>query len=306
MDVFWVVVVILLLVAAFGYVAYLYMKEAGPESAKLWLTSSRLMRASGGGRPASPTSVESRAQVTTALPDDAADAVAPAPTPQLANQERRLAFDSDAFRELKEEFQRELREAVGRSREFDARLTRVETSPVEDPRIPEVIEGIKQEQRVEIERLRVSMDTIKQRAGAYGERRGQALSDLYGSLARVESALAAVVNPMLLPGESLSLPGEFPQEAMQWTNWGDVGERAYAFGNVFNENRLVLDKSTAEEIAAFIATLRAGLTGSVYPAVRSGKPSADQIAQMRSGLQAIVEALPVVRGQIEEAYREGR
>ncbi len=306
MDVFWVVVVILLLVAAFGYVAFLYMKEAGPESARLWLTSSRLMRTAGGGRSTSSASLDARSQVTTALADDAAEVTAPAAAPQLASQDRRMAFDSDAIRQMKEEFRRELREAVGRSREFDARLTRVETAPVEDPRIPEVVEGIKREQRVEIERLRVSMETIRRREGAYGERRGQALSDLYGSLARVESALAAVVNPMLLPGESLSLPGELPAEAMQWTNWGDVGERAYAFGNVFNENRLVLDKSTAEEIATFIGTLRTGLTGSVYPAVRSGKPSADQIAQMRSGLKAIVEALPVVRGQIEEAYREGR
>jgi hypothetical protein len=264
------------------------------------------MRTSGGGRPAPSNALDSQSQVTTALADDAEPVSAPAAAPQLASQDRRLAFDSDAIRQMKEEFQRELRQAVGRSREFDARLTRVETTKVEDPRIPDVIEGIKQEQRVEIEQLRVSMETIRQRAGAYGERRGQALSELYGSLARVESALSAVVNPMLLPGESLSLPGEFPPEAMQWTNWGDVGERAYAFGNVFNENRLVLDKSTAEEIAAFIGTLRAGLTGSVYPAVRSGKPTADQVAQMRTGLKAIVEALPVVRGQIEEAYREGR
>jgi hypothetical protein len=305
MDVFWVVVVILLLVAAFGYVAYLYMKEAGPESAKLWLTSSRLMRTSGGVRSAPSGSLDSQSQVTTALADDTADVTAPAAA-QLASQDRRLAFDSDAIRQMKEEFQRELREAVGRSREFDARLTRVETTTVEAPRIPEVIDGLRQEQRGEIEQLRVSMDTLRQRAGAYGERRGQALSELYGSLARVESALAAVVNPMLLPGESLSLLPEFPPEAMQWANWGDVGERAYAFGNVFNEHRLVLDKATAEEIATFIGTLRAGLTGSVYPAVRSGKPTADQIAQMRLGLTAIVAALPLVRSQIEDAYREDR
>lgn len=305
MDVFWVVVVILLLLAAFGYVAYLYMKEAGPNAARLWLVGSRLMRTPG-GRATSSAAVDSQSQVTRELVDDAPPVDAPAAPPQLAAQERRLAIDADAIRQMKEEFQRELREAVGRSREFDARLTRVEMKPVEDPRIPQVIEGIKQEQRSEIERLRVSVETIRQRAGAYGERRGQALSDLYGSLARVEAALAAVVNPMLLPGESLSLPADLPTEAMQWTNWGDVGERAYAFGNVFNENRLVLDRSTAEEIAAFIATLRSGLTGSVYPAVRSGKPTADQISQMRSALQAIVDAIPVVRGQIEDAYREDR
>jgi hypothetical protein len=102
------------------------------------------------------------------------------------------------------------------------------------------------------------------------------------------------------------VPAELPVEALDWSNWSDVGERAYAFGNVFNENRLVLEGRTGDEIAAFISILRQGLTGKVYPAVRNGNPSADQIAQLRAGSQTIVDALPSVRRRIEDAYREGR
>lgn len=301
MDVFWIVVVIVLLLAAFGYAGYLYVKEAGPESLRLWLTGSRLFRMASNGNGRS-VAVEPHTTETAPMPFATAESEQEAA--QLAAQERRAALDSEALRHLKEEFQRDLVAAVGRSREFDARLARVELSAGPDPAIEEEIASIRETQQAEIGDLRQSMESLKDRIGTYGERRGEALAALYGSLARVESSLAAVVNPMLLPGESLALPHELPQEAYAWANWGDVGERAYAFGNVFNENRLVLERSTADAIAGFIATLRTGLTGSVYPAVRGSKPTADQIVQMRSGLEAIIAALPVIRGQIENAYRD--
>lgn len=302
MDVFWIVVVILLLVAAFGYAGYLYIKEAGPESLRLWLTGSRLFRItpSGSGHGGA---MESHAADT--APMNTGREIEQEAM-QLAAQDRRAAIDSDALRHLKEEFQRDLVAAVGRSREFDARLSRVELSAAPDPAIGEEIASIREIQQTEIGDLRQSMESLRERIGTYGERRGEALSALYSSLARVESSLAAVVNPMLLPGESLTLPTELPQEAYAWSNWGDVGERAYAFGNVFNENRLVLERSTADAIANFIATLRTGLTGSIYPAVRGSKPGADQIVQMRSGLGAIIAALPEIREQIENAYRDER
>ena len=304
MEVFWIVVVIVLLAALVGYVLYLYMKEAGPGSAVLWAAGSRLFRATPTSvRPSSPTS-----QAVHAAP--AADRVemieaAPAPRSLTAGQEQVLVVDEDAVRELKEEFQRELRAAVGRSREFDARLTRIEHA-TEEIDVTRELAGFKESQRVELERLQVTVETIRRTSGAHGERRGEALAELYGHLARVESALAAVINPMLLPGEALTMPTDLPAEAMVWANWSDVGERAYAFGNVFNENRLVLEAGTGDEIAAFISTLRQGLTGRVYPAVRGGSPTADQLAQLRDGLQNIVEALPTVRRKIESAYRDGK
>ncbi len=305
MDMFWLLFILVVLVALFGLVAYLYMKEAGDKGPQLWLTGPRRIRQSmatlatlGTMTPRSPD-----AQDTAPLAEDEA---ASSPR-QIAPRNLALALDDEALRELREEFQHDLRQAVGRSREFDARLTRIEVTADESPRlstqVSDEIAGVREHYRVEIERLHVSLDSVRERAGSYGERRGVALADLYGCLARVEAALAAVVNPMLLPGEPLSIPRDLPAEAMVWSTWEGVGERAYGLGNVFNENRLVLDPATGDAIAEFIATLRQGLTGSVYPNVRIAKPSADQLAQMRSGLDAIVAALPTVRRSIEDAYR---
>jgi hypothetical protein len=304
MDVFWIVVVIVLLAALVGYVVYLYMKEAGPGSAVLWAASSRLFRTNQSDATASSSPTDTL-RATPMVDEVEMIEARSAPRSLGAGQERTLMVDQSAVRELKEEFQRELRAAVGRSREFDVRLTRIEqaTSEVD---VPGELAGLKESQKVEIERLQVTLETIRRTSGAHAERQGQALSELYGHLARVEAALATVINPMLLPGETLTLPADLSAEAMVWDNWSDVGERAYAFGNVFNENRLVLDADTADEIAAFISTLRHGLTGRVYPAVRNGNPSADQVAQLRAGLQTIVDALPGVRRRIEDAYREGR
>jgi hypothetical protein len=202
----------------------------------------------------------------------------------------------------------ELREAAGRGREFDARLARIEyqssTTPDFSAEVHNEIAELRQRQQVEIERIDISLRSVHLRAGSYGQRRGEALANLYASLARVESSLASVVNPMLLPGEALALPAELPAEAMTWASWSDVGEAAYTFGDVFNQNRLLLDPGTADDIGRFIATMRQALTGSVYPTVRDGRPSAERVTQMRSGLEAIVAALPVVRRQIEDAYRE--
>lgn len=297
MELFLLIAVLVVLIALFGYVAYRYMKEAGDQGPQLWLTGSQKIRQS--MRSLNAASL---------APGEATIAPAAEAPKQIAARDRLLALDDEALRQLKEEVQSELRLAAGRAREFDARLTRIEANADDAPRITAQvageIAGVREQQRIEIDRLQASLESVRQRAGSYGDRRGQALSDLYGGLARVESALAAVVNPMLLPGEPLTLPAELPAEAMEWANWGDVGERAYALGNIFNENRLVLDGATGDEVKVFIATLREGLTGSVYPNVRVANPGAGQKALMRSGLEAIVAALPNVRRHIEDAYRD--
>jgi hypothetical protein len=301
---------LVVLVALFGFVTFLYMREAGENSAQLWLTGSQRLRQSIGNLGAAARQAgPQRTRTDAAALESRDEPVTTGEIPrQLTARDVAMALEDDALRSLREEIQQELRVAVGRTREFDARLTRIEQATTEVPQVSAAIEqeiaSLREGSRTEIERLQVTIESVRQRAGAWGERRGQALSDLYGSLARVESALAAVIHPMLLPGEPLSLPTEIPDEAMDWDSWGDVGERAYAFGNVFNENRLVLDRDTADEIEAFIALLRQALTGSVYPAVRVARPNADQVARMRSGLEAIVAELPVVRRTVETAYRE--
>lgn len=305
METFFLVAVLVVLIALFGYVTFLYMKEAGEGGGKLWLTGSQKIRQAmrPPGKKSHGLSGASAAEV-----DDVAILPGEDAPRQIAARDLVSSMSDEAIRELKEGFQSELRVAAGRSREFDARLTKIEANSADAPQIATQVSselaGVKELHRGEIARLESTLESVKQRAGAYGERRGQALSELYSSLARVESALAAVVNPMLLPGEPLAIPDELPAEALVWNTWGDVGERAYALGNVFNENRLVLDPATGDEIERFIARLRQALTGSVYPNVRAAKPGAGQIAQMRSGLEAIVAELPNVRRRIETAYRD--
>ncbi len=305
METFFLIAVLIVLIAVFGSVTYFYMKEAGEGGGRLWLTGSQrvrqTMRSMGGIANRSPNA-------PFAEPDDVAMVSTADGPKQIAARDAALGLDDEAIRQLKEEFQSELRVAAGRSREFDARLTKIEAHTADAPQISnqvaKEIAGVKEHHQTEIDRLQVTLESVKQRAGVYGERRGRALSELYGGLARVESAIAAVVNPMLLPGEPLVIPAELPAEAMVWNTWGDVGERAYALGNVFNEHRLVLDAATGDEIERFIARLRQALTVSVYPNVRVAKPSASQIAQMRSGVEEIVAELPNVRRHIENAYRD--
>jgi hypothetical protein len=298
MEPFLIVLVVVLLLAATGGVGYLYWKEAGPDAPQLWLTGSRRIRQAMG----SSTAIARREQesaTTSPVPLQVSD-YTPAISPQV--------IDDGALRSLREEVLGELRQAAGRSREFDVRLARIEhqaaTAPDISTEMRSELAGLREKQQVEFERIEVTLRSVHVRAGSYGQRRGEALASLYASLARVESSLASVVNPMLLPGESLTLLPELPAEAMTWATWSDVGEAAYTFGDVFNQNRLLLDPSTATDIGRFIATLRQALTGSVYPTVRDGKPTAERLAQMRSGLESIVAALPVVRRQIEAAYRE--
>jgi len=300
--------VLVVLVVLFLGVSYLYMREAGSDGARLWFTGSDRLRASirAFGSSGATVSLRSMSQAESASPTPMPTVAEPR---QLSALDMARALEDDAMRELKEEIQRELRVAVGRTREFDVRLTRIEQTTGEMPdlsaELSRELDLVREAQRAEMARVKASLDVVRQQAGSWGERRGEVLSELYGSLARVESALAAVVNPMLLPGEPLSLPADLPVEAMEWKSWGDVGERAYAFGNIFNENRLVLPRETADEIELFIGTLRHALTGSVYPAVRGGKPGADLMARMRSGLDEIVAGLPAVRRPIEPAHRNG-
>jgi hypothetical protein len=300
MEVFLVILVTLLLVGVVGYVGFLYMKEAGPGAPQLWLTGSRKLRQTMGA--VAPVRDEPGVAPTPI------DAPVSSATPALPARDVALARDDETLRRLKEELHGELRLAASRTREFDARLTRIEAQAVEMPDISTKLQGelaaARQQYRVEIERLQVSLRSVRQRAGSYGQRRGDALASLYGSLARVESSLASVVNPMLLPGEPLTIPAELPAEALNWNTWSDVGESAYTFGDVFNQHRLVLDPVTAADVERFIATLRQALTGSVYPTVRDGRPTPEKLTRMHAGLEAIVTELPRVRRKLEDAYRD--
>ncbi|MGC4105227.1 MAG: hypothetical protein QM753_02580 [Thermomicrobiales bacterium] len=304
-----VLIVVLALLAGIGY---FFVREAGQENVQEWLTAPRQLKQSVSAfvaRPAAST-VSGRdpgvmVDPAIARTGGATGRVVPGPAQDAALP---YGFDGSALRDLRDEFRDELRQTASIARDFDARLTRMESALTDVRRMPDDVGRSLREQedrrQREFDRLQQEIGTMRLTLGRWGERRGEALADVYGNLAKVEVALAAVVNPMLLPGETLVLPTEFTPEALQWNAWGEVGERAFAFGNAFNQNRYVLDESLAVQVETFIMTLRQGLTRDVFPAVRDGNPTDAQIVQMRSGLSAIIEELPSVRRTIEVSYRE--
>ena len=138
-----------------------------------------------------------------------------------------------------------------------------------------------------------------------GSRRRDVSAELYARLARLEAALAAVTNPILLPGEAYSPPVDLLPEALVWENWNEVGERAFSLADAYSAQRLHLSEETRGEIEVFVTTLRTLLTRSVYPNLQP-EPDAAQQAALHSALEEIAAEFPKVRQKLEWEYREGR
>lgn len=306
MDTFIVLIVLITLLGLFGGAGWFFVRETGMENAKLWLTSPRQMRQvvtpfrSGGEANAQELDAAGR---TMPLPD------AEPPVP---------ALDDRRLRELAEELRGELTRASGLTRDFDARLTRIEQDVVAAKSLPETlhqtvddrvrdvdsrVRDVDLKVRKRYSRLKSELQTIRQADTPYAERRADAISGIYTRLARVEAALAAVVNPMLLPGEPLRVPESLFDDTLVWDNWADVGERAYEFGEMFNGNRLLLDPELADTVEEFICTLREALTDTIYPVVRHNSPTSAQTAQLRNGLERVVGSLAPLRRELEDAFR---
>lgn len=134
------------------------------------------------------------------------------------------------------------------------------------------------------------------------ERAGVA-AELYALLARLEAAVAAVTNPILLPGEPYAPPADFPPEALVWDNWKDVGERAFAFADLYSARRLYLSEPTWQQIGSFVVELRGLLTESIYPNLRPNL-DATQKERLRQALATLAVRFPSVRAGIERDFRE--
>ena len=291
MDTAVVVLVLILVVGLFGFISWLFIREVGWQRARLLvvapfvgMTATRSAGVSSGNSTASLIELD-RAEELRQIP----------------------AVSDEALRTLREEIQGELLRVTGVSREFDARLTRIESTFGDSRRTPDELEAairdVEEQHGRVAEKLHRELGMIQRSASTFGERRVKAVSDLYSHLARVEAALAGVVNPALLPGEPLGLPTDLGADAFVWDNWRDVGDRAFAFGDVFNQHRYVLDDETAASVESFITTLRQALTGAVYPNVQAQNPTQVQRSQVRSGLTLIVTAVPEIRRKLEIAYR---
>jgi hypothetical protein len=160
-----------------------------------------------------------------------------------------------------------------------------------------------------MERLRADLLAALSRAAAdggsrLGSRHPDVSADLYARLARLEAALAAVTNPILLPGEVYAPPAEFLPEALIWENWNEVGERAFSLAEAYSSQRLHLSEETRDNIELFVTTLRTLLTRSVYPNLQP-EPDVAQQAALRSALEEIAGEIPKVRQRLEREYREG-
>jgi hypothetical protein len=136
-----------------------------------------------------------------------------------------------------------------------------------------------------------------------GSRRPDVSADLYARLARLEAALAAVTNPILLPGEAYAPPAEFLPEALIWENWNEVGERAFSLAEAYSSQRLHLSDETRDDIELFVTTLRTLLTRSVYPNLQI-EPDAAHQAALRAALEEIAGEIPKARQKLEREYRE--
>jgi hypothetical protein len=160
-----------------------------------------------------------------------------------------------------------------------------------------------------MERLRADLLATLTRATADGSsrpglRRPDVSVDLYARLARLEAALAAVTNPILLPGEAYSPPIEFLPEALVWENWNEVGERAFSLAEAYSSQRLHLSEESRTDVEQFVTTLRTLLTRSVYPNLQP-EPDAAQQTALRSALEEIAGEFPRIRQRLEREYREG-
>ncbi|CAA9576851.1 MAG: hypothetical protein AVDCRST_MAG59-4225, partial [uncultured Thermomicrobiales bacterium] len=138
--------------------------------------------------------------------------------------------------------------------------------------------------------------------GGLWERRAEAAMGVYAGVARLESSLAQVTNPILLPGEAYAPPVEFLPESLAWENWKDVGERAFSLADAISAQRLCFSDPTRQELTAFITTLRGALTRAIYPNLVPD-PTPEQLDGLRSALGALAGELPRVRRALETEFR---
>lgn len=295
-----VLIIVLLLLAA---LAYAWVRASGPGAMRAWLVAPAALREGLGN-----LLVSSR-DTTTNTPSDA---VQDADWREATDPESRstvtLAYDETALATLRDDLERDLSTTREHQQAIDQHLHRLDLALTEMRGVPDemtkVMRTRERQMRRRIDQLRYEVEGVRRSSTAGGARRDEAYADLYTHLARIEASLATAINPMLLPGEPLQVPDEFAPETLDAENWDDVGEHAYAFGMTFNQTRLVLDPVLASDIERFLATLRQGLTGKVYPTVRRAEPTRTQLALMRSSLEGIVESLVPVRRRIETAWHE--
>jgi hypothetical protein len=110
---------------------------------------------------------------------------------------------------------------------------------------------------------------------------------------------------MLLPGEPISVPENLYEDTLVWDNWGDVADRAYAFGEQFSQHRFLLEPALADRVERFICEFREALTSTVYPIVQDDSATAQQRNDMRAGILSVIEGITPLRREFEHTWIQG-
>ncbi len=226
---------------------------------------------------------------------DAALADARAELNQLKADLQAATSEGDAqlarLRQRREAAQAELETALAKAREELSRAERIRQGAEEAAeQASTIVAPAELEQPDALLASRVAIEQL------------ETLIELYARVARVETALAQLTTPILLPGETYEAPEEFLPEALRWDNWKEVGETAYALGEYLTETRLRISATTARELEAGVTALRIALTRSIYPNL-SPAPTQEQEETLRAGLDVLAQTLPRMRGLLEEDYR---
>lgn len=282
MDTFIVILVLIILFVLLGGAAWFFGKEAGPGSGMAWLTGTRQIRG-----------------VFTSLGNGEK------PFSSGGSQSPAVMVDDSRIDELREELGRTL--AIGEG--LETRLRAMEHEIGQTRQLPEALNARVQSSEADFHarfaQIRRQINQHRQADSPYSVRRYDAVRDLYQKLASIEVALGAVVNPMLLPGEPVSVPEKLYDDTLEWSNWGDVADRAFAFGEAFSKNRVLLDPDLADQVEQFIASFREALTDTVYPIVQRDEASNKERLEIRAGIVTVVEGIPPIRRAFEQTWQSG-
>lgn len=282
METFIVILVLIILFVLLGGAAWFFGKEAGPGSGMAWLTGTRQIRG-----------------VFTGLGNGEK------PFTSTTSQTSAVMVDDPRMDELREELNRTL--ALGEG--LENRLRALEHEITQTRQLPQALDArvldSEKETRARLSQIRREFRQLRKADSPYGVRRNDAVRDLYQKLAQLEVALGAVVNPLLLPGEPVTVPETLYEETLEWDNWGDVADHAFTFGEAFSKNRVLLDPDLADRVEGFIASFREALTGTVYPIVQGDDATPQQRKQIRAGIVAVVEGITPIRREFEQTWLHG-
>ncbi|MEJ7761605.1 MAG: hypothetical protein WKF80_02300 [Thermomicrobiales bacterium] len=156
----------------------------------------------------------------------------------------------------------------------------------------------------EVERLRAEVQCLGQGGASDASRqvaRETALVEIDRQAAQIETSIVALTNPILLPGEPFAVPDDFAPDALRWDNWKDVGESAFALGELFTLRRIHLSPHTAASVTRCVSLLRTTLTGAIYPNL-DPLPSVAQRQMLFEGLTTVGDALASMRQELAAEY----